>query len=77
MDEGVPEDAQSMQAIGYKEMIPYLNGEYTLEDAVEAIQKGTRHYAKRQITFLKRIDGIQYADVTETNNTDQILTLLR
>ena len=62
LSEGVPEDAQSMQAIGYKEMVPFLRGEYTLETALEEIRKRTRHYAKRQITFLKRMEGILYVD---------------
>jgi tRNA dimethylallyltransferase len=60
MQEGVPEGAQSMQAIGYKEMIPYLRGEWTKEKAADEIRKGTRHYAKRQMTFLKRLEGIRY-----------------
>ena len=60
MQEGVPEEAQSMQAIGYKEMIPYIRGEWTLEKAADEIRKGTRHYAKRQMTYLKRLDGIRY-----------------
>jgi len=62
LSEGVPEDAQSMQAIGYKEMVPFLRGEYTLEAALEEIRKRTRHYAKRQMTFLKRMEGIRYVD---------------
>ncbi len=54
LDRGVPPDAQSMQALGYKEMRLYLEGVWPLEKAVEEIQKGTRHYAKRQETFLRR-----------------------
>lgn len=44
----------AMQAIGYKELAACLNGECTLEMAVEAIKRGTRHYAKRQLTWLRR-----------------------
>ncbi len=62
IEEGVPEDAQSMQAIGYKEMIPAVRGEYSLEAAAEEIRKRTRHYAKRQMTYLKRIESVRYAD---------------
>ena len=62
LSEGIGPDAQSMQAIGYKEMIPYLHGEYSLDRAIEMIQTGTRHYAKRQITFFKRFDQLQYID---------------
>ena len=58
--EGVPESAQSMQAIGYKEMVPFIRGEWTEEKAADEIRKGTRHYAKRQITFLKRIGEVRY-----------------
>ena len=40
-------------AIGYKEVIDYLNGQYSLEDCKELIKKRTRNYAKRQVTFFK------------------------
>ena len=57
---GVPETAQSMNGIGYKEMIPCIRGEYGLEDAAEKIRLATRHYAKRQMTFLRREECIRY-----------------
>ena len=40
-------------AIGYKEVIDYLNGDYSLEECVEIIKKRSRNYAKRQVTFFK------------------------
>ncbi len=43
-----------MQAIGYKEMVPYIKGEITLEEAVYQIKLRTRHFAKRQLTWYKR-----------------------
>ena len=70
--EGVPEDAQSMCGLGYKEMIPCLHGEYSLEDAAERIRTGTRHYAKRQMTFLRREDNIQYISTDRDNAFDEI-----
>ncbi len=42
------------QAIGYKEFLPYFAGECTLEEAVDAVRRNTRRYAKRQITWLRR-----------------------
>ena len=60
LKEGVPEDAQSMNGIGYKEMIPCIRGEYSVEEAAEKIRTGTRHYAKRQMTFLRREESIRY-----------------
>ena len=59
---GVPEDAQSMSGIGYKEMIPCIRGEYSLEEAADRIRLNTRHYAKRQMTFLRREPEVKYID---------------
>ena len=53
LDSGVPEDCQSMKGLGYKELVPYLKGEISLEEAKAAIQQGSRHYAKRQLTWLR------------------------
>lgn len=44
----------SMQGLGYKEILAYLDGECTLEEAVEILKRDTRHFAKRQITWFKR-----------------------
>lgn len=77
LDEGVPESAQSMQAIGYKEMIPFLRGIYPLETAAELIRKGTRHYAKRQMTFFRRLDGLHYIDPFDEDAYTRIENILR
>ncbi len=70
--EGVPPDAQSMQGLGYKEMIPHLRGERTLEKAVEEIQKGSRHYAKRQETFLRRDPAPARVDALAPDAAEQL-----
>lgn len=57
---GIPEDAQSMRAIGYKELIPVARGEGSLEDAVSLIKKNTRHFAKRQLTWYRRMPYITW-----------------
>ncbi len=44
----------SMQGLGYKEILEYLDGECTLEEAVYIFKRDTRHFAKRQITWFKR-----------------------
>ena len=49
---------QSMKGIGYKEIYSYLNGYCTLNEAIAAIKLNTKHYAKRQITFFKRLQGL-------------------
>lgn len=50
------EDTTAKQAIGYKELKPYFNGECTLEEALDNLKKETRHYAKRQMTWFRRND---------------------
>ena len=44
----------AMQGLGYKEIIKYLNGENTIEEAVEIIKQESRHYAKRQLTWFRK-----------------------
>lgn len=51
---GCTRDMVSMQGLGYKEILDYLNGDCTLEEAVEIIKRDTRHFAKRQLTWFKR-----------------------
>ena len=51
---GCTKDMVAMQGIGYKEMLSYLDGAYSLEEAVYIIKRETRHFAKRQITWFKR-----------------------
>lgn len=51
---GCHSDMVSMQGLGYKEILAYLNGNCTLEEAVYVIKRQTRHFAKRQITWFKR-----------------------
>ena len=52
----------SMQAIGYKELIPYIKNEESIEIAVDRLKEETRHYAKRQITWFKKIENIKWID---------------
>ncbi len=59
-DSGIPADAQSMQGLGYKELLPVLDGKAPLADAVSLIKLRTRHYAKRQLTWFKRDERIRW-----------------
>lgn len=54
MEQGCRRDMVSMQGLGYKEILDYLAGEITLEEAVRRIKQGTRHFAKRQLTWFRR-----------------------
>ena len=54
MDMGCKRESTAMQGLGYKEIIAYLLGEITLEEAVYLIKRDTRHFAKRQLTWFRR-----------------------
>jgi len=54
LESGISPDSAAMQGIGYKEMVPYVQGEKTLEEAVYELKINTRHFAKRQNTWFKR-----------------------
>ena len=53
----------SMKGIGYKELVAYLDGKCTLEEAVDEIKKGTRHFAKRQFTWYRKMPYIDWYEV--------------
>ncbi len=53
-DKGYTRDMVSMQGLGYKEILDYLNGTCTLEDAIYILKRDTRHFAKRQLTWFRR-----------------------
>lgn len=65
IEKGYTVELTSMQGIGYKEIIGYLSGEYSLDEAVEKIKTGTRHYAKRQMTWFRRDERIHWIDYDE------------
>lgn len=51
---GYTKDMVSMQGLGYKEILSYLDGSYTLDEAIYILKRDTRHFAKRQLTWFKR-----------------------
>ncbi len=59
---GLKRGMVSMQGLGYKEILAYLDGECTLEEAVEILKRDTRHFAKRQITWFKREEDVIWLD---------------
>ena len=67
-DAGVTRDCQSMKAIGYKEVYAYLDGEISYDEVAELIKKHSRNYAKRQLTFLRGMDNVNYIDVENLND---------
>lgn len=56
--EGMSADMQSMQGIGYKELLDYFDDKRSLEDSIELIKQRTRNYAKRQLTWFRRDERV-------------------
>lgn len=63
----------AMQAIGYKELVPYFQGEISLQQAIETIQQETRRYAKRQITWFRREENLHWLYVDEYPDWNSLL----
>lgn len=63
----------SIKAIGYKELLPYFNGEKTLDECVEKLKMETRRYAKRQITWFKRDLDINWLYADKYNSFEELL----
>ena len=62
-DAGIPRDSTAMQGIGYKQLYGYLEGEYSLDEAVRLIKRDTRHFAKRQLTWFRREKDVRWVDI--------------
>jgi len=66
LDMGYSADLTSMQGLGYKEIVKYIQGEYSLETAVELVKQGTRRFAKRQLTWFKhQLKDAVWIDIDE------------
>ena len=73
LQEGVPPDCLSMKSLGYRQMAEYLTGKCDYATAVDNIKKGTRHFAKRQITWYKKMPYIQWFTVGRDLNYKKIV----
>lgn len=74
---GYTRDMTSMQGLGYKEILDYLNGIHSLEEAIYILKRDTRHFAKRQLTWFKREKDIIWVNKDQFNyNEEKILEFL-
>ncbi|MCI8858865.1 MAG: tRNA (adenosine(37)-N6)-dimethylallyltransferase MiaA [Lachnospiraceae bacterium] len=75
---GCTKDMVSMQGLGYKEILSYLEGTCTLEDAAYQIKRDTRHFAKRQLTWFRREQDVVCVNKPEFNyDNDKILNYMQ
>ncbi|MGI6071977.1 MAG: tRNA (adenosine(37)-N6)-dimethylallyltransferase MiaA [Lachnospiraceae bacterium] len=73
LENGVGTESRAMQGLGYKEILPLLNGEITLEEAAYRIKLGTRHFAKRQLTWFRREKDVIWMNYEDYENTRDML----
>ena len=71
IDMGFKPNSTAMQAIGYKEIIEYFNGNISIEEAIDIIKRDSRRYAKRQITWFKKTECLKWVDMD--NNIKEII----
>ena len=70
---GLDRSYVSMQGLGYKEILDYLDGKLTLEEAVYILKRDTRHFAKRQLTWFRREKDVIMINKSDYSGTDEIL----
>ena len=72
-DKGYTKDMVSMQGLGYKEILDYLNGVCTLEEAIYILKRDTRHFAKRQLTWFRRERDVIWVDKDRYDYNDETI----
>lgn len=72
-EQGYTRDLVSMQGLGYKEILAYLENEISLDEAIYILKRDTRHFAKRQLTWFKRERDVIWLSRTEYQNDEAIL----
>lgn len=73
LQKGCTKEMVSMQGLGYKEIISYLDGECTLEEAIYLLKRDTRHFAKRQLTWFKREKEVTWIEKNEYEDKEEII----
>ena len=75
-DKGFTSEMQSMKGIGYKEILDYFQGKNTLQEAIDTIKQGSRNYAKRQLTWFRKNELVQWIDKDEFKDEDKIIDFI-
>ncbi len=70
LETGLEEADISMKGIGYKEIIAYFDGLYTMQEAIELIKKNSRHLAKRQLTWFRRYEDMKWFNINDYDNDE-------
>ncbi len=76
LDRGYNKDMLSMKAIGYKEIIAYLEGNMSLDKAIDNIKQGSRNYAKRQLTWFRRDNRIKWVNIDLFKDRNEMINFV-
>jgi tRNA dimethylallyltransferase len=74
---GYDKNSVAMQALGYKEILLYLTGTISLDEAVYIIKRDSRHYAKRQMTWFRKLENIFWINTDEVGNENSVLKKIK
>jgi len=77
LDDGYDKNLNSLNTVGYKEIISYLDGEITLERAIELVKRNTRRYAKRQLTWFRADERIKWFHISSQKDLDDLTLQLK
>lgn len=69
---GATGDEKPLRGLGYRDIVRHLKGEMDIDNAIERIQRDTRRFAKRQLTFFRMIDGVRWLDVAEEFDPSEV-----
>ncbi|MFP4016361.1 MAG: tRNA (adenosine(37)-N6)-dimethylallyltransferase MiaA [Halanaerobiales bacterium] len=69
LESGYDIGTTALQGLGYKEILRYLDNEYSLDEAVRILKRDTRHFAKRQLTWFRRDNSIHWFDLSEMDQS--------
>jgi tRNA dimethylallyltransferase len=72
LDSGASGNEKPLHGLGYRDIVQHLKGHLTLDEAVEKIKMDTRRFAKRQMTFFRKIDGVQWIELLDKFDPDEV-----
>jgi len=67
------ENSTALQGLGYKQIIAALKGKYSMNEAIQILKRDTRHYAKRQFTWFRKVENVHWIDLTERCSLEDVL----
>lgn len=67
------ENSTALQGLGYKQIIAALKGKYSMNEAIQILKQDTRHYAKRQFTWFRKVENVHWIDLTERCSLEDVL----